>query len=222
MEETQVNSTSDAAPDPLWIRSSLEKYIARRLGSSASGEAELVIDAVEAAARRYASFYARHEQIRDYAGRRLHLNRMSAYADGLADLIEAADILSVDLIRRAKDDWKPSDFVSELRFLSAAAQALEEKMQKTGRPREVVEELWIKAVADIYDNFFNAEGRKLPTEDFLAFLKLCRPMQFRGRVGRVHGALTAKQVERALERSEAALDIHGIRHGRRKKIFLLG
>jgi hypothetical protein len=221
MEETPIAAAAENKPDPLWVRTSLEKYIARRLGSSASEEALVVMDAVEGAARRYASLHANHEQIRDYAERRRHLDRISRYADVLVLLIGGLDQLSVDLMRRAKDGWSPAGSMDELNFIASAAKALEEKMQRTGRPREVVEELWIKAVADIYDNFFNGEGRKLPNEDFLSFLKLCRPMQFRGKVGKVHGALTAKQVERALERTEEALDVNKKRHRPRSDIFLL-
>jgi hypothetical protein len=216
--EMKVHTTK---PDPLWVRDSLEKFISKRIKSKSSDDAALAMDAIEGAARRYASFYANHAQLREYSERRRHLEEVAHVSDHLASIIEKMDFLSIDLIRRARDSWNPAVMASELRFLAAASQAIEEKIQKTGRPREVAEEIWIKSIAEIYNNFFNDLGRKLPTEDFLHFLKLCRPLQFRGKTGKVYGSLAVKQVERALERSEEMLDIRSYRL-RKNKLFLLG
>jgi hypothetical protein len=91
--------------------------------------------------------------------------------------------------------------IAELRVISLCSARVALTIQKTGKPRDVIEEAWIVSIGFIYRTFFGVGDRELNSADFQRFLRLCRPAQFRGGTGRDHGALTPRQIERALKRT---------------------
>ena len=211
MSDHAVTAGQDKVPDPLMLRKSLRDSVVRKLGKRGEADADLVVEAVEGAARTYAKHDADRSQVMEYRGRRYGLARVSAYAKAAADSLEGLDVMSSDHLKAACVDVDVARFVSELRSVATCSARIASTIQKTGKPRDVIEENWILSVWGIYRTFFAVGGRNSNLADFRRFLLLCRPAQFRGGAGRDHGALTPRQIERALTRTPG-----------KKKTLLLG
>ena len=201
MAKTDVAAGSEAPSDPLLTRNRLLDFVSRRLGKRGEQDPLAIIEAVEVAARAYARLNANRGQVLDYRGRKKRLSNIAVNASSVAILIEEMDALSRDQIGVARDDIDLPRLVSELRFIASSCASLLPTIQKTGKPRDTIEELWIQSIARIYVELFEIGKRRLPSADFFRFLRLSLPSVFRGGPGRHHGALTPRQIERALSRT---------------------
>ncbi len=165
-------------------------------------DAKLVIEAVEGAARIYAKRNADRKRVLDYHRRRKRLMWMSRYAGDIANVIEGMDVMFKDILTTAYGESESLKFISDLKNFASCCARIASTTQKTGKPRDIIEESWIVSIRSIYANFFADAGRDLHMADFQRFLRLCRPRDFRGGVGRDNGALTPRQIERALNRKQ--------------------
>lgn len=200
MADRPIDGILQQELDPLLLRKKLQEFISKRLGKRGEMDAPLVIDAVEVAARAYGRLDADRREVINYRSRHDQLTQLSQYARNVALLLERLDLLSKDQVKTSCDHVDFPRLVSELKSISACSVRILFSIQKTGKPRDVIEELWIISIYQIYRTFFEVGTSKINVADFQRFLRLCLPAQFRGGVGKDHGALTPRQIERALKR----------------------
>jgi hypothetical protein len=201
MVKSSEAGSCEARVDLLQARNRLLDFISRRLGERGEADAPVVMESVEVAARTYARLSANRGQIINYRDRRKRLTKLALTSQAVAILLEGMDVLSRDHLSVARDDIDIPGLASDLRFLASSCGSLLSNIQRTGKPRDVIEEIWINDVARIYVEFFGVERDRLPSAEFLRFLRLCMPYRFRGGPGKHHGALTPRQIERALSRA---------------------
>jgi hypothetical protein len=138
------------------------------------------------------------------------------FAKAIKDAGERYDLCSLDILTR--DDLasrigpeRIDCLVGLLDLLKQRADALERKLQKRGKPRDLASERWILEMADIFENAFS----KRPTvsgsgEDsarrrgrFYRLLVLGRPLRYAR-----HGRLTLKHIQKLLKlRSQKPIEV---------------
>ncbi len=180
MADRPIDGILQQELDPLLLRKKLQEFISKRLGKRGEMDAPLVIDAVEVAARAYGRLDADRREVINYRSRHDQLTQLSQYARNVALLLERLDLLSKDQVKTSCDHVDFPRLVSELKSISACSVKILSSIQKTGKPRDVIEELWIISIYQIYRTFFEVGTSKINVADFQRFLRLCLPAQFRG------------------------------------------
>jgi hypothetical protein len=199
-----------AQPDIDEIRAFLE----RGLPPASRKDAPYLASRLVTAAARYDRYSSRRGEWLDYSRRRGHLEQIAALSEKLTSYITDLDSLSHDDLTRQLGAERLSSLIESLLAVRGEADYLANRVQKSGRPRDLAEERWILEVADIYRIAFgkpprvsgSGTGSEKRRGKFYDLLSLCRPESFPR-----HGKLSPKQIDRVIK-------------GRRKSelIFRLG
>lgn len=182
-------------------REAIREYLARKLPPGKADQIDYLTGAVlkiGAVYDRYATEENRRAWL-DYAARRKRFERIAQSIQALLTDLYGLDILSRDDLSSQIDPCAVDTLMGSLLILSKETTLLAKETQKSGRPRDLAEERWILALADIYENAFSKPARVWRSSDdrqmsdFYRLLELCRPETFPR-----HGKLSRRQVDRVL------------------------
>jgi hypothetical protein len=175
-------------------------FLAGSLPSERQHDLGFLRGAIAAAATRF-DRYAANRQWEDFYDRRRRLDKIASDAGHLAEELVSLDVISRDDLADRIQPGRLDEIVGLLHLLRAEAKGLRENVQSDGRPRDLAEERWVHAIADIFEMAFR-EPAKLrgasenPKGKFFQLLKVSRPYSF----ARLQGKLSARQIRRHLTR----------------------
>jgi hypothetical protein len=182
--------------------SDIQEFLARELPRKNARRASYFADAVREAGERYDQYIARKDEWWSFASRRDKLKKITRFIDKVASGLRELDVLSRDDLANRMGSKEIDELVGSLHRLSKEATVLIGQAQTFGRPRNLAEERWILALADIYENAFGQPATVWGTgglrRGFYYFLELSRPKKFPA-----HGKLHPRQVDRLLKQRHA-------------------
>jgi hypothetical protein len=191
---TPINPVDDR---PERIRAYLEKA----LPPGKKEQASYLTDAIVQAGHLYDRQTAGRNDWLNYTHRRERLKRlMKSVAEAASHLIKL-DVMTQDELSDQLGPKKLEELIGALNMLFDKVRILENQMQRDGRPLDLAEERWIKALAKIYENAFDkspfGESRIEPGRsrgNFYRLLQVSRPALFAR-----YGKLSLKQIKRKLK-----------------------
>jgi hypothetical protein len=176
----------------------IQDFLARNLPPGRTAEAAYLTEALLAAGARYDRYIAAKAEWWSYVKRKERLERVARYADWLEVALHELDIISRDDFAKRVDRKEIDALIGLLRSLGQEMAALGKQVQSIGKPRDLAEERWVMALADIYENVFGAPACIGPLKrrgNFYALLLVSRPTEYPGA-----GKLSVRQINRMLER----------------------
>jgi hypothetical protein len=179
----------------------IHDFLARELPPGKTKLAPYLTEALLKAGARYDRYAAESNRKKwlDYSARAKRLGLITKLSEKLASDLCELDILTRDQLETRIDAKAIEELVGSLHLLRRQTADLGKEVQKTGRPRDLAEQLWITELADIYENNFNEvpsawKSDTGPMSKFYRFLELSRPEQFA-----MNSKLDRRQIDRILQ-----------------------
>lgn len=199
---SRQRQTRAVAPES---REAVCEFLVRKLPPAVTKDTDYLADALFAAGVRYDRYVAENneDKWRDYTARRRRFEKITRASQTLINELLELDVLSRDDLSNFIDPIATEALVGSLHRLRKVVGELNNEVQKKGKPRNLAEERWIHAVADIYENAFGEPARVWRSEDglmsdFYQLLELSRPESFPR-----HGKLGRRQIDRVLTHRNA-------------------
>jgi hypothetical protein len=190
----------------------LRDFLHRKVGPDSSGKATSVTEAVIAANERYVRHMADKARWMNLSQRNGRLRRIERHTRELHEEVSNLDSVAFLDMHDRLGSGTMERLQWELTRLGTDAAQLLKEAQKTGRPKNLAQERWVRALSEIYEAFAgkparisgSASGPSSKRGPFYEFLEICVPDRFVPRLG----FLDPTQVRRILNttRSKSAAD----------------
>jgi hypothetical protein len=180
----------------------VREFLERELPPAKKDQVSYLTNVLLEVGQLYDRHTARRDEWLNYAKRRDRLIWITKSAEALASFLSDLDILSRDDLAARFGAKRIEELIGSLRILGHKTKDLVSEAQKDGRPRELAEERWIIAVAEIYENAFARPARVWGAGagpvtgrgSFYRLLEVSRPALFARR-----GKLSPRQIDRKLK-----------------------